>query len=588
MKLVSLAVLAVLLACAPPQARPVLFNTPEADAALAALQIFPKDNPWNEDISERPVHPDSSRMIESIGKDLRFRWNRDMPFILIPPDQVRLHLDIGAKDESEPGPYPIPSEVPIEGWPLSGVPLDKLQCEGDGDRHAIMVDPVGMKLYELFATYRTAKGWKAESAAIFDLRSNRLRPDGWTSADAAGLPIFPGIVRYDECARGMVNHAMRVTFRRTRRAYVYPATHYASPHKDPLLPRMGERFRLRKDFDITRFPPHVQAILKGLKTYGMICADNGIDWAISTAPDTRIEGLETLDHKALKGSDFEVIIPSGPDEGPRARPEPDLKDLAYGPHERNVLDLWKAKSDAPTPLVVFIHGGGFLVGSKDYAKAALVNGCLRQGISVAAINYRYSSQAPFPAPFRDAARAVQFLRSRSREWNLDPARFAATGGSAGGGMSLWLALHDEMADPKSADPVLRQSTRLQAVFAVVAQCSYDPRWIREHIGGRAHEHAAIAKLYGLAPEEADSDRAHALYDEAAAIRHLTKDDPPVFLTYEGPDPPTDKAGAGIHSSRFGEILKSEMDKLGVPCEMTIIQDPIDLQLGFFARRLKSR
>jgi hypothetical protein len=297
---------------------PILFNTPEADAMLSSLQVFPKDNPWNEDISDRPVHPDSDRMIEAIGKNLKFRWNQDMPYVLVPAGQPKVPVALEAKDESDPGPYPIPENAPLEGWPLSGIPLDRLQREGDGDRHVIVVDPFAMKLYELFAVFRTPAGWKAGSGAIFDLRSNALRPDGWTSADAAGLPIFPAIVRYDECARGMVNHALRVTFRRTRRAYVYPATHYASRLQDPVLPRMGERLRLRKDFDISRFPPHVQAILKGLKKYGMIVADNGIDWAISTAPDSRIQGLETLDDKAVKGKDFEVIVPTGPREGPRA------------------------------------------------------------------------------------------------------------------------------------------------------------------------------------------------------------------------------------------------------------------------------
>jgi hypothetical protein len=301
-----------------PKARPILFNTPEADAILSELQIFPKDNPWNEDISERPLHPQSGKIIETIGKDLRFRWNQDMSFILVPPDQPKLPLEVGTRDESDPGPYPIPDNAPLEGWPMSGVPLEKLQREGEGDRHLIVVDPAAMKLYELFATVRTPKGWKADSAAIFDLRTNRLRPDGWTSADAAGLPIFPAIVRYDECARGMVAHAMRVTFRRTRRAYVYPATHQASRLQDPYLPRMGERFRLRKDFDVSRFPPHVQAILRGLKKYGMICADNGIEWAISVSPDSRIQGLETLDHKALHGRDFEVVLPTGPEEGRRS------------------------------------------------------------------------------------------------------------------------------------------------------------------------------------------------------------------------------------------------------------------------------
>jgi hypothetical protein len=301
----------------PPVTRPVLFNTPEADAVLSSLQVFPKDNAWNEDISERPVDPDSDKIIETIGKNLRFRWNRDMSFILVPPDQPKVPLAIAAREESDPGPYPIPENAPLEDWPLSGVPLDRLQREGEGDRHMIVVDPAAMKLYELFSAFRTPSGWRADSAALFDLRSNALRPDGWTSADAAGLPIFPAIVRYDEVARGMVEHALRVTFRRTRRAYVYPATHYASRLKDPHLPRMGERLRLKKEVDISRFPPHVQAILRGLKKYGMIVADNGLDWSISTAPDSRIEGLESLDDKALRGHHFEVIVPTGPTEGPR-------------------------------------------------------------------------------------------------------------------------------------------------------------------------------------------------------------------------------------------------------------------------------
>ena len=264
------------------------------------------------------------------------------------------------------------------------------------------------------------------------------------------------------------------------------------------------------------------------------------------------------------------------------RIEPDVKDEKYGPHERNVLDLWQARSDGPTPLVVFIHGGGFLVGYKEYVKAELIRRCRDNGISVAAINYRYSSQAPFPGPFHDSARAIQYLRSKAREWNLDPARFGATGGSAGGGMSLWLAFHDDLADPKSADPVLQHSTRLQAVVAVAAQSSYDPRWIREHIGGKAHQHDAIAKLYGLPPEESDSEKAHRLYDEAAPLHHLTKDDPPVYLTYEGPDP------GRIHSSKFGEILKSEMDKLAVPCELKVGPDTIESYVAFFAKHLKKR
>jgi hypothetical protein len=167
---------------------------------------------------------------------------------------------------------------------------------------------VTRRLYEFYQLKKTDGGWQAACAAMFDLKSNKLRPEGWTSADAAGLPIFPAVVRHDELARGMVDHAMRVTVRRTRRAFVYPATHFASRLTDENLPRMGERIRLRSDFDVTRFSPEVQAILKGLKRHGMLVADNGIDWAISVAPDPRITVLHT-ELRTVKGSDFEVLVP---------------------------------------------------------------------------------------------------------------------------------------------------------------------------------------------------------------------------------------------------------------------------------------
>ena len=177
-----------------------------------------------------------------------------------------------------------------------------------GDRHASVVDPVNRMLYEFYQMKKTDRGWQAAQCSIFDLKSNKLRPDGWTSTDAAGLPIFPATVRYDEIQRGMVEHAMRVTVVKTRRAYVAPATHFASPHEDENLPRMGERIRLKQDFDISGFSPAVQAILKGLKKYGMFVADNGIDWAISVAPDPRIPVLHE-ELRKIKGSAFEVVVP---------------------------------------------------------------------------------------------------------------------------------------------------------------------------------------------------------------------------------------------------------------------------------------
>jgi hypothetical protein len=318
---VSASAVALLFAAARPPlpkiTKPVMFDTPEADAILAAVQVFPPDNWWNRDVSALPLHPDSAKMIASIGPDKPLQYNLDMGFIIVPPDQKR--VDVKIRDyasESDPGPFPIPDNAPVENWPLTrneslkalprpGQTLEQFQREAEGDRHVLVVDPMNGKLHELYGTKRTDDGWQALQATTWDLRTGALRKERWTSADAAGLPIFPAVVRYDECARGMVEHAMRFTVRKTRRAYVLPATHWASESRDPTHPRMGERFRLRADFDVAGFPPHVQAILKGLKKHGMFMADNGSDWWMSIAPDRRLEGLEAL-HR-VKGSDFEVV-----------------------------------------------------------------------------------------------------------------------------------------------------------------------------------------------------------------------------------------------------------------------------------------
>lgn len=299
--------------------KPVMFNTPEADKILAALQVFPADNPWNEDISKLPVHPVSEKMIAGIGADKKLAFNLDMGFVIVPPDQKKVPVKlVSYADESDPGPYPIPDEAPIEDWPLNNRKLEEHQRANEqGDRHVLVVDPVNRMLYEFYQGRKTDAGWQAACEATFDLKSNKLRPAGWTSSDAAGLPIFPAVIRFDECERGMVEHAMRFTVRRSRRAYVYPATHFASRLTDETLPRMGERFRLRQDFDIAGFSPHVQAILKGLKKYGMYMADNGGDWRLSVAPDSRIKGLNELGR--VKGSDFEVVQTTGPGEGPRKK-----------------------------------------------------------------------------------------------------------------------------------------------------------------------------------------------------------------------------------------------------------------------------
>ena len=255
-------------------------------------------------------------------------------------------------------------------------------------------------------------------------------------------------------------------------------------------------------------------------------------------------------------------------KAPPAKPVPDAANVSYGPHERNVLDLWLAKSDAPTPLLVFIHGGGFSAGGKEQVAAPLIEDCLKNGISVAAINYRLSPEHHFPDHYMDSARAIQFLRSKAKEYNLDPNRVAATGGSAGAGTSLWIAFHDDMADPDNADPVLRESTRLTCAGVFGGQTTYDPRVIQEIIGGRAHEHPALSGFYGLAADELDTPRAHAMYEAAAPISHATADDPPVWLYYteaKGPLPEDARPGQGIHHINFGAYLKDKLDPLGVEC-----------------------
>jgi hypothetical protein len=296
--------------------KPVLFDTPEADAICSALEVFPPDNPWNLVIEDWPLHPNSKNIIASIGANKPFRYNPDMGFVLVPPGQKKVDVKLANYgSESDKGPYPVPDNTPIEGWPAGykgkNVTLDDVQrdkLKEDGDRHALVVDPVNRMLYEFYQLRKTDRGWEAAQASIFDLKSNKMRPEEWTSSDAAGLPVFPAVARYDELKRGLVEHALRVTVVKTKREYVYPARHFASRLTDANLPRMGERIRLKKDFDVSGFSPEVQAILKGLKKYGMFVADNGIDWAISVAPDDRIKNLHE-ELRKIKGSDFEVVQP---------------------------------------------------------------------------------------------------------------------------------------------------------------------------------------------------------------------------------------------------------------------------------------
>lgn len=253
-------------------------------------------------------------------------------------------------------------------------------------------------------------------------------------------------------------------------------------------------------------------------------------------------------------------------------PKPTHADVRYGPHPRNVLDLYLPASDRPTPLVLYIHGGGFQGGDKRSLNSADANAYLNAGFAVAALNYRLTDTAPMPAAYKDSGRGLQFLRHNAKKWNLDPARVASTGGSAGAGTSLWLAFHDDLADPKSDDPVARQSTRLTCVAVANAQSSYDPRFAAA-IGlprPNFERHSFFLPFYAIKPDEIDTPKAYKLYDEAAPVTYLTKDDPPVLLTYSFADETvTNQSDLGlvVHHPRFGIALKERMEKLGIECEV---------------------
>ena len=280
-------------------------------ASLGGRRPFPDDNPWNRDISTAAIDPNSDALIRSCGvrnlhPDFGTVWNgapNGIPYVVVSGTQSRVPVTFEYDDESDPGPYPIPRDAPIEGGP-----------NGTGDRHILIIDRDNWMLYELFAAYPESGGarWRAGSGAIFDLGSNTLRPAGWTSADAAGLPIFPGLVRYDEVVElGEIRHALRFTCPQTRRAYVPPARHWASANTSTDLPPMGMRVRLRADFDISTFPPEVRVILTAMKRYGMLLADNGSGWFVSGAPDARWNDENLAALRRVPSTAFEVIRMEG-------------------------------------------------------------------------------------------------------------------------------------------------------------------------------------------------------------------------------------------------------------------------------------
>ena len=308
--------------------RPVRLLAPGAAAALslvlaalalghpvrgaAKCAIFPPDNSWNQRVDNLPVALNSSAIVASIGLDRYLHPDFGsgtydgrpigIPYVTVSKRQKKVPVSFDYAVESDRGPYPIPRDAPIEGG-----------RSGDGDRHVIVVDRDRCRLYELFAAYPVdgGKRWRAGSGAIWSLRSNRLRPRNWTSADAAGLPILPGLARYEDVKRGEIDHALRFTAPRTRRAFIYPARHYASNLTDPDLPPMGLRVRLKASFDVSGFPRQARVVLRALQQYGMILADNGSPWYVSGTPSSGWNNDDLHSLQKVTGRNFEVVENKG-------------------------------------------------------------------------------------------------------------------------------------------------------------------------------------------------------------------------------------------------------------------------------------
>src|SRR5882672_1420795 len=317
----------------------VLFNTPEADAVVAALQIFPRNNAWNEDISRRPLLANSGAMIAQIFSELfavgttspKLRAFKEMNFVLVPDNQPPVPIRfVTYADESDPSPYPIPSNLPIEGWPAqTGTQaLEQVQRATGGDRHSIIIQPGTGFIWETWQTRLTSNptNWQASNGAKFNLTNNTLRMAGLTSADAAGLSMLGGLVRFDECERGEIEHALRMIVKHTRSAYIYPATHHASSPStsDPDVPAMGQRLRLKAGFAVpASWTKQEKAIAMALKKYGGLIADNSSSFfSISVVPDKRWPSGAFSHITGLSVTNFEVIQTTGANEGPRSSGAP--------------------------------------------------------------------------------------------------------------------------------------------------------------------------------------------------------------------------------------------------------------------------
>ena len=334
---------------------------------IAGCPVFPPGDIWSTPVDQLPVDGSSAAYVATIGTDANLHpdfgsglWNGGpigIPFVVVGGDQPRRMASFLYSDESDPGPYAVPLDAPIEGG-----------SQSDGDRHAIALDRDNCVLYELYRAFPRPGGtWRADSGAIFDLRSHWLRPEGWTSADAAGLPIVPGLVRYEEVAAGEIRHAIRFTAPETRRAFVWPGRHFASRLTEARYPPMGQRFRLRAGFDIAGFSPEAQVILRALKKYGMILADNGSAWFLSGAPDERWDNDRLRDLRRVRGADFEAVDvsslmidrDSGATAGAATSAVVNAADFRFGPvSPGEVVSIFSAGIGPDEPLALRLNGDG--------------------------------------------------------------------------------------------------------------------------------------------------------------------------------------------------------------------------------------
>ena len=352
--------------------------------------LLPADNIWNTPVDTLPVSPNSAAYVNTIGagspthadfgSGLWAGGPIGIPWITVPGTQTKYPATFQYADESDPGPYPIPLSAPIEGGSAS-----------TGDRHAIAIDVDNCVLYELYSAYPQASSWQAGSGAIFDLKSNALRPATWTSADAAGLPIQPGLARYDEVAAGAIRHALRFTVPHTQKAYVWPARHYASSLTGAQYPPMGQRFRLKASFDISPFPADVQVILRALQKYGMILADNGSAWYISGEPNAGWNNDHLATMRNIPGSAYEAV---------------DVSSLMIDPNSGQARQAGVAVAVTPPSAQVTANGGlqftATVQNASDASVTWSVNGLIGGSAATGTIDanglYIAPEQAPVSGP----------------------------------------------------------------------------------------------------------------------------------------------------------------------------------------------